>query len=136
MRFLEPSPLLGDDHDHHGDARGAVPLTGTARARRRGPRASRARDEDRQRPVRRPPRPPYARPQSGLQDADVIFEEQVEGSITRYAAVFQCREAPLVGDIRSARQIDIGILSELDAPLSSTWAASSRSSTTSTAPRS
>jgi Protein of unknown function (DUF3048) N-terminal domain/Protein of unknown function (DUF3048) C-terminal domain len=61
--------------------------------------------------------PQFARPQSGLQDADVVFEEQVEGSITRYAAVFQCREAPLVGNIRSARQVDIGILSELDAPL-------------------
>jgi Protein of unknown function (DUF3048) N-terminal domain/Protein of unknown function (DUF3048) C-terminal domain len=66
-------------------------------------------------PVTNPPL--YARPQSGLQDADVVFEEQVEGSITRYAAVFQCREAPLVGNIRSARQVDIGILSELDAPL-------------------
>jgi Protein of unknown function (DUF3048) N-terminal domain/Protein of unknown function (DUF3048) C-terminal domain len=66
-------------------------------------------------PVTNPPQ--YARPQSGLQDADVVFEEQVEGSITRYAAVFQCREAPLVGNIRSARQIDIGILSELDSPL-------------------
>jgi Protein of unknown function (DUF3048) N-terminal domain/Protein of unknown function (DUF3048) C-terminal domain len=66
-------------------------------------------------PVTNPPL--YARPQSGLQDADVVFEEQVEGSITRYAAVFQCREAPLVGNIRSARQVDIGILSELDSPL-------------------
>jgi DUF3048 family protein len=66
-------------------------------------------------PVTNPPQ--YARPQSGLQDADVIFEEQVEGSITRYAAVFQCRQSPLVGDIRSARLIDISLLSQLDAPL-------------------
>ena len=66
-------------------------------------------------PVTNPPG--YARPQSGLQDADVVFEEQVEGSITRYAAVFQCRQAPLVGDIRSARQIDIAMLSPLDSPL-------------------
>lgn len=66
-------------------------------------------------PVTNPPT--YARPQSGLQDADVVFEEQVEGSITRYAAVFQCRGAPLVGNIRSARQVDIGILSQLDSPL-------------------
>jgi Protein of unknown function (DUF3048) N-terminal domain/Protein of unknown function (DUF3048) C-terminal domain len=61
--------------------------------------------------------PPDARPQSGLDDADVVFEEQVEGAITRYAAVFQCHAAPLVGDVRSARQLDIGILSELDSPL-------------------
>jgi hypothetical protein len=63
------------------------------------------------------PAPQYARPQSGLNDADVVFEEQVEGSITRYAAVFQCRQALLVGDVRSARQVDIGLLSELSAPL-------------------
>ncbi len=61
--------------------------------------------------------PPYARPQTGLNAADVIFEEQVEGVITRYAAVFQCHAAPLVGDVRSARQLDIGILSELGHPL-------------------
>lgn len=60
---------------------------------------------------------PYARPQAGLDRADVIFEEQVEGSITRFVAVFQCRGAPLVGDVRSARLLDIGIASELNHPL-------------------
>lgn len=60
---------------------------------------------------------PYARPQAGLDHADVIFEEQVEGSITRLLAVFQCHEAPLVGDVRSARLLDIGIASELSSPL-------------------
>ena len=40
---------------------------------------------------------PAARPQSGLDKADVIYEEPVEGGITRYAAVFQCQEATLVG---------------------------------------
>ena len=64
------------------------------------------------------PTPAEARPQSGLDYADVVFEEQVEGSITRYAAVFQCHAAPgLVGNIRSARQIDIQLLSELSSPL-------------------
>jgi len=62
--------------------------------------------------------PAEARPQSGLDYADVIFEEQVEGSITRYAAVFQCREAPgLVGPIRSARWTDIQMLSQLGHPI-------------------
>src|SRR6202453_408916 len=60
---------------------------------------------------------PDARPQSGLDKADVIFEEPVEGGITRYAAVFQCQEAPLVGPVRSARNIDIGILGQLGTPL-------------------
>jgi len=64
------------------------------------------------------PTPAEARPQSGLDYADVIFEEQVEGSITRYAAVFQCHNAPgLVGPIRSARWTDIQMLSQLGHPI-------------------
>ena len=60
---------------------------------------------------------PTARPQSGLDKADVIYEEPVEGGITRYAAVFQCQDAASVGPVRSARNIDIGILGQLGNPL-------------------
>ena len=60
---------------------------------------------------------PTGRPQSGLQKADIVFEEPVEGGITRFAAVFQCQGATLVGPIRSARNIDIGILGQLGTPL-------------------
>jgi hypothetical protein len=64
------------------------------------------------------PAPAEARPQSGLDYADIIFEEQVEGSITRYAAVFQCRNAPsTVGPVRSARWTDIQMLSQLGHPI-------------------
>ncbi len=41
----------------------------------------------------------------------------MEGAITRLLAVFQCQTAPLVGDLRSARQPDAGILSQLSDPL-------------------
>jgi Protein of unknown function (DUF3048) N-terminal domain/Protein of unknown function (DUF3048) C-terminal domain len=57
------------------------------------------------------------RPQTGLNKADIVFEEPVEGGITRFAAVFQCESAPLVGPIRSARNIDIGILGQFGKPL-------------------
>ncbi len=60
---------------------------------------------------------PAARPQSGLDKADIVFEEPVEGGITRYVAVFQCQQAALVGPIRSARNIDIGILGQFGHPL-------------------
>jgi DUF3048 family protein len=60
---------------------------------------------------------PTARPQSGLDKADVVFEEPVEGGITRYAAVFQCQDAASVGPVRSARNIDIGILGQLGNPI-------------------
>ncbi len=64
------------------------------------------------------PAPAEARPQSGLDYADIIFEEQVEGAITRYAAVFQCHNAPgLVGPIRSARWTDIQMLTQLGHPI-------------------
>jgi hypothetical protein len=60
---------------------------------------------------------PTARPQSGLTAADIVFEEPVEGGITRYVAIFQCHGTSMVGDVRSARNIDIGILSQFGHPL-------------------
>lgn len=49
---------------------------------------------------------PGARPQTGLEDADVVFEEVVEGSITRFLAVFHSRRPALVGPVRSVRLMD------------------------------
>jgi Protein of unknown function (DUF3048) N-terminal domain/Protein of unknown function (DUF3048) C-terminal domain len=46
---------------------------------------------------------PEARPQSGLDHADVVFEELVEGGITRFAAIFQCDSVKKAGPVRSAR---------------------------------
>ena len=60
---------------------------------------------------------PTARPQSGLDKADIVFEEPVEGGITRLVAVFQCQNADLVGPVRSARAPDVGIVDQLSHPL-------------------
>jgi len=60
---------------------------------------------------------PAARPQSGLNQADIVFEEPVEGGITRLVAVFQCQSPSLVGPIRSARAVDVQILDELSDPI-------------------
>lgn len=60
---------------------------------------------------------PAARPQSGLNQADIVFEEPVEGRITRLAAVFQCQSPAQVGDIRSARAPDVPIADLLSHPL-------------------
>lgn len=76
----------------------------------RGTEASSA-DGIKRRPiVVRVPNDPTARPQSGLADADVVFEMLVEGGITRYAVVFQSRDAQSVGPIRSARLSDLHYL--------------------------
>lgn len=46
---------------------------------------------------------PEARPQSGLERADLVFEEVVEGGITRFMAIFHCGSSKDAGPIRSAR---------------------------------
>ena len=47
-----------------------------------------------------------ARPQVGVNSADIVFEEPVEGGLTRLAAVFQSTIPATVGPIRSARPVD------------------------------
>jgi len=46
---------------------------------------------------------PDARPQSGLINADVVFEVVDESGITRFVAVFSSYDSDLVGPVRSAR---------------------------------
>lgn len=46
---------------------------------------------------------PKARPQSGLHNADIVYEILAEGSITRFLAVFQSQLPKVVGPVRSAR---------------------------------
>lgn len=49
---------------------------------------------------------PEARPQAGLTEADVVYEEIVEGGITRFLALFQSTDADVVGPVRSVRPSD------------------------------
>ena len=59
-----------------------------------------------------------AYPLAGLEHADVIYEEPVEGGLTRFAALFQCRDAGRVGPVRSARTTDPKLLAPLsDQPI-------------------
>lgn len=53
-----------------------------------------------------------ARPQSGLQSADVIYEAVAEGGITRFLAVFYCQDAGQIGPVRSARTYFLDYISE------------------------
>ena len=56
-------------------------------------------------------------PQSGLPRADVVFEEVVEGNITRLVAVFHSQQPGRVGPVRSARTTDVELLPQLVEPL-------------------
>lgn len=60
---------------------------------------------------------PDSRPQSGLENADIVVEEQVEGGITRFIAIFQSRDARVLGPVRSARPEDPDLLRQYGAIL-------------------
>jgi hypothetical protein len=53
-----------------------------------------------------------AHPQVGIENADVIYIEQVKAGLTRLLAIYSSAYPPKVGPIRSARISDIDILAE------------------------
>jgi hypothetical protein len=58
---------------------------------------------------------PQARPQSGLDQADIVYEILAEGEITRFVSVFQSHEAKVIGPVRSIRPYFVEIGAALDA---------------------
>ena len=64
-----------------------------------------ARAEDQTRPVTAVmiENSPSARPQSGLKDAEVVYEAIAEGGITRFLILFQQNKPALIGPVRSVR---------------------------------
>ena len=58
-----------------------------------------------------------AQPQAGLEVADLVIEELVEGGITRFMAVFQSTVPEQVGPVRSARLVDADLLPAFDGGL-------------------
>lgn len=58
-----------------------------------------------------------ARPQAGLNQADIVIEEQVEGDLSRLAAVFHSTDAAEVGPVRSVRTTDLELVTLFGRPL-------------------
>ena len=54
---------------------------------------------------------PSARPQVGLDEADIVFEELVEGGLTRYIAIWHSSLPAEIGPVRSVRPMDPEIVS-------------------------
>ena len=52
-----------------------------------------------------------AYPLSGLEDAEVVYEELVEGGVTRFMAIYHCNDSDKAGPVRSARLVDPAIMS-------------------------
>lgn len=65
---------------------------------------------------------PAARPQIGLNLADIVYEGMAEGQVTRFSAVFLCRDAEVVGPVRSARLINLELVPEYQALLANSGA--------------
>lgn len=57
-----------------------------------------------------------ARPQTGLNVADLVYVEPVEGGISRLLAIYQSQFPPLVGPVRSARLTDLQLLANFGRP--------------------
>jgi hypothetical protein len=57
-----------------------------------------------------------ARPQTGLDQADVVYVEPVEGGLSRILAIFSSVIPAKVGPVRSARESDLELLAEYGRP--------------------
>jgi hypothetical protein len=55
------------------------------------------------------------RPQSGVDSADIVYEEIVEGGVTRFLAIFLTNQSTRVGPVRSVRTVDHKILQPINA---------------------
>lgn len=55
---------------------------------------------------------PEARPQSGLNASDIVYEAVAEGGITRFLSIYYCQDAGIVGPVRSARVYFLDFISE------------------------
>ena len=53
---------------------------------------------------------PRARPPTALRQADIVFEELVEGGVTRFIALYHSQVPGEVGPIRSGREVDADLL--------------------------
>lgn len=56
---------------------------------------------------------PVAYPLSGLEEADIVYEEQVEGGLTRFMAIYHCGDVNKAGPVRSARIVDPAIMAPI-----------------------
>jgi hypothetical protein len=60
---------------------------------------------------------PEARPQAGLAEADVVYEQEAEGGITRFIVLYHCQDSDRIGPIRSGRPVDPVVLRQYGEPL-------------------
>ena len=57
-----------------------------------------------------------ARPQTGLERADIVYVLPVEGGLSRIMAIFSSHLPPVTGPVRSAREDDLELLRQFGTP--------------------
>jgi hypothetical protein len=57
-----------------------------------------------------------ARPQTGLERADIVYVEPVEGGLSRILAIFSSALPDRIGPVRSARESDLELLAQYGTP--------------------
>ncbi|MFI6010998.1 DUF3048 domain-containing protein [Streptomyces sp. NPDC051243] len=57
-----------------------------------------------------------ARPHTGLNEADIVYVEQVEAGLSRLMAVYAQKLPKVIGPVRSARESDLELLGQFDRP--------------------
>jgi len=60
---------------------------------------------------------PEVRAYDGIEEADIVYEELVEGGLTRFAGVFNSSVPASAGPVRSVRSTDFDLLTNLNHPV-------------------
>jgi hypothetical protein len=102
----EPEPEPEPERDPEPELEERAPLTGVAITDEASAELA-----DRPALLVKIPNDPDARPQTGLDRADVVYEQETEAGITRFVAVFHSEVPEVVGNVRSARLVDPAIVS-------------------------
>jgi len=58
----------------------------------------------------------FARPQTGINKADIVYVIPVEGGLSRFMAIFSSHIPPVIGPVRSAREDDLELLRQFGRP--------------------
>ncbi len=61
--------------------------------------------------------PPIVRPQTGVNLADIVYELEAEGGVTRFAAIYRSNMPEQVGSVRSGRLYDLELIAMYNALL-------------------
>jgi hypothetical protein len=61
--------------------------------------------------------PPVVRPQSAVNQADLVYEYEAEGGVTRFAGIYRANNPDHVGPVRSGRLMDLELMAMYSALL-------------------